>query len=109
MRIDFHELEPNVIHNYCGGEKDTVTRVFADEKNKIIRAVLEPGASIGSHCHETSSEIIYILQGQGCTLYEGERIPLAAGDCHYCPKGKTHSLINDSDADLVFFAVIPQQ
>ena len=31
------------------------------------------------------------------------------GDCHYCPKGHTHSLINNSDEDLVFFAVVPVQ
>ena len=29
--------------------------------------------------------------------------------CHYCPKGHTHSLINDSDAGLTFLAVIPEQ
>ncbi len=27
----------------------------------------------------------------------------------YCPKGHPHSLVNDSDADLVFFAVVPEQ
>ena len=29
--------------------------------------------------------------------------------CHYCPKGHTHSLMNDSDAELEFFAVVPEQ
>ena len=41
-------------------------------------------------------------------LDDDELLPLEAGQCHYCPQGHTHSLINDSDADLVFFAVVPR-
>lgn len=32
-----------------------------------------------------------------------------AGICHYCPIGYSHSLINQNENDLIFFAVIPQQ
>ena len=39
---------------------------------------------------------------------DGEE-PLKAGDCHYCPKGRAHSLINNSEEPLEFFAVVPQQ
>ena len=39
----------------------------------------------------------------------GGQETLTAGDCHYCPKGHSHSLINGGGEDLVFFAVIPQQ
>ena len=53
--------------------------------------------------------MIYILEGKGKVLYDGEYIPLTAGSCHYCPKGHSHSLINDSDALLTFFAVVPVQ
>ena len=42
-------------------------------------------------------------------LYDGEYIPLKAGDCHYCPKGHAHSLMNDSGEYLEFFAVVPVQ
>ncbi len=39
---------------------------------------------------------------------DGEEL-LKPGDCHYCPKGHAHSLINDSGGELEFFAVVPQQ
>lgn len=42
-------------------------------------------------------------------LYDGAYEDVEAGVCHYCPKGHSHSLINNSDADLVFFAVVPNQ
>ena len=67
-----------------------------------MRGRLVPGASIGLHTHETSSEIIYIFQGSGKVLYDGEYEPVRTGTCHYCPKGHAHSLINDGNEDLTF-------
>ena len=109
MLIDFSKMEEQVIPQFLGGEGTFRTRMRVDELGKIMRAALEPGASIGLHTQETSSEMIYILEGKGKVLYDGEYIPLAAGSCHYCPKGHSHSLINDSDALLTFFAVVPVQ
>lgn len=109
MLIDFSKMEEQVIPGFLGGEGTFHTRMRVDELGKIMRGALEPGSSIGLHTHETSSEIIYILAGKGKVLYDGVYEPLAAGSCHYCPKGHSHSLINDSDALLEFFAVVPVQ
>ena len=87
------------------GNKECAEKV----ENKILHGTLIPGATIGEHLHDTNSEVIYILRGHGSVLYDGEKHPISEGQCHYCPKGHRHSLINDSDADLVFFAVIPNQ
>ncbi len=34
---------------------------------------------------------------------------VTAGGCHYCPKGHSHSLVNNGTEDVVFFAVVPEQ
>lgn len=109
MKIEINGMEPEVLHNFKGGEKDTVARMYFDGSNRIMKGLLTPGATIGMHTHDTSSETILITKGCGCVLYDGERIPLATGDVHYCPKGHAHSLVNDSDRDMEFFAVVPQQ
>lgn len=109
MLIDFSAMEEQVIPQFLGGEGTTRARMRVDELGKIMRGALEPGSSIGLHTHETSSEIIYILAGEGKVLCDGVYEPLTAGSCHYCPKGHSHSLINDSDALLEFFAVVPVQ
>ena len=67
---------------------------------------LQPGASIGLHRHEGSSEIIFIQEGKGKVLFEGKDEHVEKGDVHYCPEGCRHSLINDSDDDLIYFAVV---
>lgn len=109
MKIDFSQIEENTIPNFKGGEKETFVKVFADESNRILKGRLAPGGSIGMHTHETSSETILFTSGCGCVIDDGVRVPLATGDAHYCPKGHSHSLVNDSDNDMEFFAVVPQQ
>ncbi len=109
MLIDFNAMEETITPKFLGGEGTFHAQMRVDELGKIMCGALEPGSSIGLHTHDASSEIIYILAGKGKVLYDGEYEPLSAGSCHYCPKGHSHSLINDSDALLEFFAVVPVQ
>lgn len=108
MLIPLNEMETTVIPHMKGGEKEVSAKMFVDVHGRVLRGKLIPGATIGLHTHEESYEVIYILSGTGKVLYEGEYEPLSAGSCHYCPPGKSHSLINDSEDDLEFFAIIPQ-
>lgn len=109
MLLNFGQIPETVIPNMRGGEGQVAAHMFTDSCNKIMKGLLAPGCTIGLHTHDTSSEIIYILSGTGKVLYDGAYIPLAAGDCHYCPKGHAHSLINDGGENLEFFAVVPFQ
>ena len=109
MLIDFSQMEETVIPNFLGGEGALRAKMRVDELGKILHGVLEPGSTIGLHTHETSSEIIYILLGTGKVRVEDGEESLKPGDCHYCPKGRSHALINDSDGPLEFFAVVPNQ
>lgn len=108
MIIDFENTELQTLHNFKGGEGDTLAKMFADGNNRIMFGKLGPGASIGLHRHEGSSEIIFIQQGFGKVLFEDAYEKVKAGDVHYCPCGCRHSLINDSEDELTYFAVVPQ-
>ena len=109
MNIDFEKIELSVIPNFKGGEKELAARMFFDGTNRIMKARLVPGASIGMHTHTGSCEVIFITSGHGSVIFDGEKSPVSEGMCHYCPEGHTHSLINDSDSDLEFLAVVPKQ
>ena len=116
MTIKFDEMEVSIMPNFKGGEKEFSANMFFDGTNRIFKGRLIPGASIGIHTHDDSCEVIFILEGNGTIL---EREPdaeeattksVAAGDCLYCPKNHTHSLMNTSEErDLVFYAVVPKQ
>lgn len=110
MLIDFTQIDESVTQSFYGGEKELSSHMFTDNLgNRILRGKLEPGASIGYHKHENGSEIIYVLHGSGKALYDDGQETLTAGLCHYCPKGHSHSLINNGGEDLVFFAVVAAQ
>lgn len=109
MLIDFASIPVSILPNMKGGEKHLQAHMHVDELVRIMRGKLIPGASIGLHTHETNSEIIYILSGAGKIIFDGVCEPVAAGSCHYCPKGHAHTFINDGGADLEFLAVIPEQ
>ena len=108
MIIKFDEIKEKELQAFHGGEGALIANMFVDEKNKILRGKLIPGASVGVHRHVPSSEIIFILSGKGKSICDGKEELLFAGDCHYCPKGSEHCLINVGVEDLLFYAVVPQ-
>ena len=107
--LKFEELEEKMIPRFQGGEGSFVVRMADDGLNRILRGRLEPGCSIGLHRHATSSEIIYVLSGEGKAFLDGKEERLTAGDCHYCKKGSAHTLLCTGKKALIFFAVVPQQ
>lgn len=109
MIIDFDKIEETVVCGFKDGKGIMYSNGYFDGNNRIMRAHLEPGASIGMHTHENNCEMVYILKGRGKFIFDGEELPVSEGQCHYCPKGHSHSLINDSPGELYFLAVVPSQ
>lgn len=108
MKVDFSQIKENPYPEFKGGIGVTNLKTHEDDLGKIMRGRLEPGACIGMHTHENNSEIIFILEGECKALYDGEGETLKAGDCHYCPQGHSHSLINNGNKDLIFYAVVAE-
>ena len=108
MKIEFEQIAEKAFPKFKGGEGNTNLKMYEDASGKIMRGRLEPGAFIGLHTHETNCEIVFIVEGEGKAVYDNQEELLKAGDCHYCPKGHAHSLINNSEQDLIFYAVVPE-
>lgn len=107
MIIDFNNLESKHYDNFKGGEKYVDAVMFVDDNNRMMHGVLIPGASIGLHTHQGTSEVIYILKGEAKAIYDGKEEHLKAGMCHYCEEGHEHTMINESNENMEYFAVIP--
>ncbi|MGN0459901.1 MAG: cupin domain-containing protein [Ruminococcus sp.] len=109
MIFNFESMENKTIPNFKGGEKEITAQMFCDDHGRIMKATLIPGASIGYHKHEDNGEVIFALKGNARVLYNDGEETLKEGECHYCPKGNSHSVINDSDSDFVMLCVVPNQ
>ena len=109
MIFNFDSMENKTIPNFKGGEKEISAEMFCDDHGRIMRIKLISGATIGYHKHEDNGEIIFALKGNAKVLYNDGVEYLKEGECHYCPKGNSHSVINDSNSDFVMLCVGPNQ
>jgi len=107
--IDFESLPVSMLHEFRGGTGDIEAKIFGDELNRIVKSVYAPGVSTGFHAHEDSSEIIFILSGSCKVLHNDKTERISKGQCHYCKKGESHAVINDTEEDLVMYAVVCTQ
>jgi|SRR5574344_201613 quercetin dioxygenase-like cupin family protein len=107
--IDFDSIEEQTIPHMKGGKGYAKCRMYTDGINKILKATLDPGCSIGYHVHSDGAEICYILQGEATCLLDGKEEILHAGQVHYCPKGSSHSMENKTNSPLLVMNVVVKQ
>ena len=89
-----------------GGAGTMTARMYNDEKYRIISTVRHPHSSIGLHLQHSGDDMNYVVSGHGRAICDGVEEPLSPGVMHICPKGSEHSIINDSDEDLVFMTIV---
>lgn len=109
MIIDLEKLQTYTVQNMNGGRGSIDAQMFIDADGKIMKSVIKKGCSIGEHIHITSSEINFVLSGNGKATCNGENEPLHLGVCHYCPKGSAHSMENTGEEDLVLYTVVSEK
>ncbi|MBQ3983684.1 MAG: cupin domain-containing protein [Bacteroidales bacterium] len=107
--IDFDTLPEKIQEGMRGGKGPAAVRSFNDDLTKVMKVKLAPGSTVGMHTHTDDSETIMVLEGSGMVIFDGKQMTLDEGNIHYCPKGHSHSIINDSKEDLVLCCVVAQQ
>ena len=108
MLINFDDVNETKLDNFKGGEKYISAKMFNDNNNRIMVGTIVPGASIGYHKHEESSEIVYILHGTATVLYDNSEEKVTQGQIHYCPEGHSHAIFNKSNEIIEYLAIVPQ-
>ncbi len=58
------------------------------------------------HSHSWEHEV-YILEGEGKLIFEGNEKPLSGGDFVFVPGGSEHSFINTGEGRLRFLCLVP--
>ncbi len=108
MLYDFDKIEEVKVENFKGGEKYIWVKTAVDDgMMKFMQTRVVPGASIGMHTHDENCEVIRVLSGGGKSILDGVEERLVPGLVQYCAKGHEHCIINDTDEDLVLFAIVP--
>lgn len=109
MVLDWDTMEEKPFPHFKGGEGTVYGKMYFDGMNRLLMARLAPGASIGLHTHDTSSEIIHVLGGRARIIMDGAEEIVLPGQVHYCAKGHSHTTISAGEEDLVMLAIVPEQ
>ena len=109
MLTQFNNIEPVTVKNLRGGMGECTLYKVQDlplAYNMFAKIIIHPHSSIGLHTHETDEEIIYVLEGKGKIIVEGETKELHKGMVNICKQNHAHSCINDTDEDLVIIGIV---
>ena len=61
---------------------------------------LPPGGTVRSHAHDSSEEVLYVLEGQGAAQVDGKQYRMTPNTTLYLGHNQTHTFLNDGDTDL---------
>ena len=108
MKINFNELKEIDVQNMNGGNGIVKSKMFINNDCKIIKATLEPKASMGKHTQK-NNEFIYVISGQARIVIEGKEEIINKDEVHYCPFGNTHEIFNNTNEDLVLLDITAEK
>ena len=80
------------------GWEDHVMRVFT----------VQAGGHTPKHQHPWP-HINYVIRGKGTLYHDGAATAIRAGSVAYMPGGTEHQFVNDSDSDLAFICIVPEE
>lgn len=76
-----------------------------DLRYSLAHAVVKPGLTTWKHRLKTS-EVYYIIEGQGMMHIDGESSPVRPGSTVYIPPQTVQSITNTGQNDLVFICIV---
>ena len=71
----------------------------------LAHAVVKPGDTTWAH-KLTTSEVYYIISGEGIMHIDGEDAPVHPGSTVYIPPQAKQNITNSGNSDLVFICIV---
>jgi quercetin dioxygenase-like cupin family protein len=67
---------------------------------------VDPGCYVREHVHPENEEVIFVLDGEGTALIEGQEHPMAKGSCFFLGKGRPHRFQASEAGPMTFLWLI---
>lgn len=95
------------------GIKDAFKKVLISPKEgwegNVMRVFkLKSGGNTPKHEHPWF-HVNYILKGKGTLYLDGTNYEIEEGSFAYVPAGKTHQFVNNSNDELEFICIVPEE
>lgn len=79
--------------------------IYTGLHSQLVLMSLLAGEDIGEEVHETSDQIIFIVDGDGETVLDGETTHIQKKSVVFVPAGIRHNIINKGDEDMKLYTV----
>ena len=73
--------------------------------SQIVAMSIPSGGDIGEEVHPNTDQMIFIIDGDGTAILNGETRKIEEHDVVFVPAGTTHNFKNTGDEDLKLFTV----
>ena len=96
---------------FVAGDNCTLREILHPDKAalalrySLAHAVVQPGQTTWKHRLRTS-EVYYIIEGEGVMHIDGEAAPVRSGSTVYIPPLATQCIHNSGETDLTFICIV---
>ena len=106
LEVDDNDVEME------GAEKVTMRMLISKDDgapNFAMRLFsIGRGGHTPYHMHDFEHEV-YIVEGEGKLVFEGEDRPFSTGHFIFVPQGREHSFVNTGEGHLKFLCIVPSK
>ena len=79
--------------------------VYTGDWSQLVLMCIAPGEEIGEEVHHGVDQILFLVEGEGQAILEGETTPFKKHDVVFVPAGTKHNFVNTGDEDLKLYTV----
>lgn len=79
--------------------------IYTGPHSQLVLMSLLPGEDIGMETHETSDQILFIVDGEGEAILNGEASPIQKKSVIFVPAGTAHNIINKGQEQMKLYTV----
>lgn len=79
--------------------------VHTDDYQQIVAMHLRPGEDTGAEVHDTTSQVLHVVDGEGTATLDGIEYDLNEGDMVVVPAGTEHTIAAGKDEHLKLYTV----
>jgi mannose-6-phosphate isomerase-like protein (cupin superfamily) len=111
MSPEMHIRELNDCHEFVAGDNCVLREILHPDKEdlalrySLAHAVVKPGDTTWEHRLRTS-EVYYIIEGDGIMHIDGNSAPVRSGSTVYIPPFARQCITNSGTADLKFICIV---
>lgn len=79
--------------------------IYTGKQSQLVLMSLLPGEDIGEEVHEGSDQILFIVDGSGEAIIDGQASPIEKHSVVFVPAGTKHNIINKNGEDMKLYTV----